>query len=197
MADRHGTAARITAAMVWCAIWTVATLLVATAGLGITYNSSASVPVGLYRVRPLRGDPARGQIVGVCLTRAAAALARERGYVHPQGLEPWVYGARCGTGLAVIGKPVAAVPGDTIRVEQGGVSVNGTRLRNSSILSRDRSGRELPHAAWGSRVLGAGEYWIQSTYSANSFDSRIYGPVYREQIIDLRAPLLDVRVTTR
>ena len=191
--NRARVADRLTRAMVTAATWTVALALVATAGAGITYNSSESVPVGLYRVRPLRGDPGRGQVVGVCLTRAAAVLARDRGYVHPQGLEPWVYGARCGTGLAVIGKPVAAVPGDTVRVTPSGIFVNGSPLPNGTILTEDRSGRQLPRLAWGARVLGPGEFWIQSPYTNRSFDSRIYGPVYREQMIDLRVPLLTSR----
>ena len=175
--------------MVTAATWGVALALAATAGVGITYNSSESVPVGLYRVRPLRGDPARGQVVGVCLTRAAAVLARDRGYVYPQGLEPWVYGARCGTGLAVIGKPIAGVPGDTVEVSRRGILVNGARLPNGAILPLDRAGRQLPHAAWGVRVLGPGEFWIQSPNTSHSYDSRVYGPIYREQIVDRRVPL--------
>ena len=189
-AERAGLADRVTRAMVTAATWAVALALAATAGVGITYNSSESVPVGLYRVRPLQGDPERGQVVGVCLTRGAAVLARERGYVHPEGLEPWVYGARCGSGLAVIGKPVAAVPGDTVRVTASRIFVNGSPLPNSAILTEDRSGRQLPRPAAGTRVLGPGEFWIQSPYTTRSFDSRIYGPVYREQIVDRRVPLL-------
>lgn len=188
--NRARMADRLTRAMVTAATWTVALALAGTAGAGITYNSSESVPVGLYRVRPLRGDPARGQVVGVCLTRGAAVLARDRGYVHPQGLEPWVYGARCGSELAVIGKPVAAVPGDTVEVTTSGVYVNGSPLPKGTILSEDRSGRQLPRAVPRMRVLGSGEFWIQSPYTTRSFDSRVYGPVYREQMVDLRVPLL-------
>jgi conjugative transfer signal peptidase TraF len=186
----RGAADRVTRAMVRIAVAAVALTFVATAGMGLTYNSTESVPVGVYRVRPLRGDPHHGDVVGVCLTRSAASLARERGYVHPQGLEPWVYGARCGTGLAVIGKPIAGVPGDTVYVSRAGVFVNGRPLANGSILLRDRAGRQLPHAEWGVRVLGPGEFWIQSSFTSRSYDSRIYGPVYREQIVDRRVPLL-------
>lgn len=191
--DRAGVADRLTRAMVAAATWTVALVLVATAGAGITYNSSDSVPVGVYRVRPLRGDPERGQVVGVCLTRAAAVLARDRGYVHPQGLEPWVYGARCGSGLAVIGKPVAAVPGDTVQVTAMGILVNGIPLPNGALLAEDRGGRPIPSPSRGARVLGPAEFWVQSPYTTHSFDSRIYGPVYREQMVDIRVPVLTFR----
>lgn len=188
--DGRCTADRLTRAMLRAAISLVASALVATAGRGLTYNSSESVPVGVYRVRPLQGDPGRGEVVGVCLTRGAAALARERGYVHPQGLEPWVYGARCASGLAVIGKPVAAVPGDTVEVSPRGVFVNGAPLPNGSILLHDRAGRKLPHAPGRVRVLGPGEFWIQSPFTMRSFDSRIFGPVYREQIVDRRVAVM-------
>lgn len=184
--DGSRAADAITRAMLRAATCIVALALGATAGLGLTYNSSDSLPAGVYRIRPLRGDPERGDVVGVCLTRGAAALARARGYVHPQGLEPWVYGARCGTGLAVIGKPVAGVPGDTVEVTGSGVFVNGSALPNGSILLHDRAGRELPHAAPRMRVLGPGEFWIQSPHTAHSYDSRIFGPIYREQMIDRR-----------
>jgi hypothetical protein len=42
-------------------------------------------------------------------------------------------------------------------------------------------------------VLGSGEFWIQSPYTTHSFDISNYGPVYREQMVDLRAPLLTTR----
>jgi conjugative transfer signal peptidase TraF len=179
------------------AVFCVAGLLAATAGMGVTYNSTSSLPRGLYRIRPLSGDPARGTVVGVCLTRGGASLGRERKYVYPEGLEPWVYGTRCGAGLAVIGKPVAGVPGDTVEVSPRGVRVNGIPLRNGRVRKHDSRGRALPHERWGVRVLRAGEFWIQSEFSALSYDSRIFGPVYREQIVDQRVPLLTERARTK
>lgn len=160
-------------------------LLAASAGLGLTYNSTPSLPRGVYQIRPLHGAPHRGQVVGFCLSGEAARLALARGYVHPQGLEPVVYGTRCPSGAGVIGKPVAGLPGDTIVVGRAGVAVNGRPLRASRVSDRDRAGRTLP-AAWGRRVLGAGEYWLQSEFAPNSYDSRIFGAVRREDILDRR-----------
>lgn len=165
-------------------------LLTATAGLGITYNTSASLPAGLYRIRPLAGDPARGEVVGVCLTREAASIARERRYVYPEGLHPWVYGTRCGVGLAVIGKPVAGIPGDTVEVSPRGITVNGMALPNGFLRTQDSRGRALPHARLGTRVLGPGEFWLHSPYTPLSYDSRVFGPIYREQMVDRRVPIL-------
>ena len=176
--------------MVKAATIAVGLAMTATAGIGITYNSSGSVPVGLYRIRPLRGEPARGDVVGVCLSGAAAELARRRGYVHTEGLEPWIYGVRCAGGLTVIGKPVAGVPSDTVEVRPDGVFINGRRLPNGLTPSRDRMGRPIPHPARGTRILGRDEFWIQSPYTARSYDSRIFGPIRRSQIVDRRVPLL-------
>lgn len=156
----------------------------------LTWNGTASLPVGIYRVRALAGSPERGDVVGFCLEGAVARLALARGYVHRQGLEPYVYAVRCAAGVGVVGKPVAGVPGDTVEVRREGVWINGVRLVGSGVRERDRAGRALPHPRWGRRVLGPGEFWLQSTWSARSFDSRYYGPVRRGQIRDRRRAIL-------
>jgi conjugative transfer signal peptidase TraF len=168
----------------------IGALLIATAGFRLTYNSSASLPLGVYRIHPLKRDPRRGDIVGVCLEGETARMALARGYVHPQGLEPLVYGTRCRAGVGIVGKPVAGVPGDTVDVSPNGVRVNGIMLERSRLPIRDRTGRSVPTAPMGRRVLRPGEYWLQSTYALNSFDSRIYGPVERGAILDLRVAVL-------
>jgi conjugative transfer signal peptidase TraF len=188
-ASRWNAAATASGTLLRGSITGLALLLLATAGAGITYNTSGSLPVGLYRIVPLHGDPRRGDVVGVCLGGGAAALALGRGYVHPRGLERWVYGAGCRAPVGVIGKPVAGVPGDTVEIRPEGVRVNGTPLVNGAVLARDHAGRALPHAPWGRRVLGADEFWVQSPYSVRSFDSRVFGPVRRGQIVDRRVAL--------
>lgn len=167
----------------------VALPLVLVYGFRLTYNTTASLPPGVYQVRELRGAPARGDIVGFCLEGDAARLAVSRGYVYREALERYVYGTRCASGAAPIGKPVAGVPGDTVEMRGGGVWINGVPLANGRVLVRDRAGREMPRPRRVRRVLGPDEYWLQSTHSARSFDSRYYGPARREQIIDRRVPV--------
>jgi conjugative transfer signal peptidase TraF len=167
----------------------VAALLVASAGFGITYNSTPSIPVGLYRIRPLEGEPARGDIVGVCLEGEITRLALERGYVHPRGLEHLIYRTWCDAGVAVIGKPVAGVPGDTVEIGGDGVRVNGQLLPCGAAPSHDRHGRSIPRVPSGRFVLGAEEYWLQSALMAHSLDSRVIGVVTLGQIRDRRTPL--------
>lgn len=167
----------------------VAGVLVASAGFGITYNSTPSIPVGLYRIQPLVGDPARGDIVGVCLEGEFARLALERGYVRPRGLEHIVYGTRCEGGVGAIGKPIVGVPGDTVEIGGEGIRINGRLLPCGSAPARDRLGRAVPRVPQGRLVLGEGEYWIQSSLVVRSLDSRVIGVLSRGAIVDRRPPL--------
>lgn len=165
-------------------------ITVATSVFGFTYNSTASLPVGVYRIQQLDRSPRRGEVVGFCLDSAAAHIALQRGYVHPPGLEPVIYGTRCPHGAAVVGKPIAGVPGDTVDVGADGVRINGTLLARSRAATRDRAGRVLQSARRGRTILRTGEYWVQSQYARNSYDSRIYGPVSVNRILDLRVAVL-------
>jgi conjugative transfer signal peptidase TraF len=168
-------------------------LVCATCGFRLTYNTTPSLPVGIYRIGELAGDPRRGDFVGVCLEGETARLALARGYVHRQALEPYVHRVRCPSGTAIIGKPVVGVPGDTVELDRNGVRINGEILPGGAVAARDRRDRPMPHARWGRRILGPEEYWVQSTYSPESFDSRYFGPVERRQIRDRRVPMLVLR----
>lgn len=170
----------------------VAAVLVASAGFGITYNSSPSIPVGLYRIRPLDREPVRGDVVGVCLEGAFARLALERGYVRPRGLEHIVYGTRCDAGVGVIGKPVAGVPGDTVEIRAEGVRIDGRLLPCAAAPPRDRLGRPIPRVPPRRFVLGPGEYWLQSSSMVHSLDSRVIGVVSRGAVRDRRMLLLPI-----
>jgi conjugative transfer signal peptidase TraF len=176
------------------AVWIVAAgaalLITAVYGLRLTYNTTPSLPVGIYRIAKLHDEPRRGDFVGVCLDGETARLALSRGYVNRQGLAPYVSGVRCPSGAAVIGKPVAGVPGDTVDVGAEGTRINGAPLPHGSPVVRDRRGRTMPHAEAGRRILRPGEYWLQSIYSPWSFDSRYFGPVRRQQLLDLRNPVV-------
>jgi conjugative transfer signal peptidase TraF len=168
---------------------TLTVLVIAARGCGLTYNTTASLPAGVYRVTVLSGEPRRGEVVGVCLDGETARLARARGYVHAPGLAPLLHGSSCGAPVAVIGKPVAGVPGDTVEVSDDGVRINGVLLARSRTPPADRAGRTLPRAPRGRSLLGPGEFWVQSQRSAWSLDSRVFGPVPRSRILDRRVPL--------
>lgn len=142
-------------------------LLVAGSLAGFRLNLTASLPVGLYRAAP--GSFVRGSLVLVCLPPQVAAFARARGYV-PRG-------GACPGGVLPVGKPVLALPGDTVTVTATGLRVNGVPVPNSLALATDHRGRPLPRLAPRSQVVRPGTLWVVSGYARTSFDSRYFGPV--------------------
>lgn len=130
-------------------------------------NLTGSLPVGLYVVTD--GQPRRGAVALVCLPATWAEFARSRGYVAERG--------SCPDGATPIGKPVFAVPGDTVSVTEAGLLLNGTVVRNTRPLTSDRRGRALPSLPAGEYVVRPDELWVVSTYSSLSFDSRYFGAV--------------------
>lgn len=137
----------------------------------IIINTSPSAPRGLY-LRVNR-EPAVGMVVDFALPESA------RTYVQ----------ARCGYAGRdwYILKRIAAGPGDRIDTTGQWLIINGQNI--AAIEVTDSAGRPLPH--WrGNRKLGPDEYFVYSGRIANSFDSRYYGPLKREQIAAVRVPLI-------
>lgn len=167
---------RLVSRLTWWVFGLFAFLAVCTLA-GVRLNLSGSLPVALYVVT--HGPPARGAVVLVCLPEAWAELARGRGYV-PNGTS-------CPGGAMPVGKPVFALPGDTVEVTATGLVLHGKHIANTRPLPFDRRGRPLPRLEPGPHVVGAGELWIVSRYSPFSFDSRYFGAV----------PLANVRARVR
>lgn len=148
----------------------VVMLLMVSGISGVRLNLSGSMPIGLYVIDGSAGSiPRRGSIVLVCLPRSVADFAADRGYVP--------HGGACADGTAPVGKPVLAIPGDTVSVTLAGISLNGRLVPNSKSLAVDHRGRPLPQLGRGSYVVNAGEMWLVSQYSPFSFDSRYFGAV--------------------
>jgi conjugative transfer signal peptidase TraF len=145
----------------------------------VRLNLTGSLPVGLYAVT--HGAPARGSLVLVCLPRAVAEFARDRGYV-PRG-------GSCPGGVMPVGKPVFAIPGDTVTVTRGGLLLGGRPAPNSRPLPADRQGRPLAGLPAGRYIVGPGELWVVSGYSGYSFDSRYFGPVPSAGVLARLAPV--------
>ena len=132
----------------------------------IFYNVSRSVPAGWYRVHK-RSEIQRGDTLLLCLPQDTGRYAVRRGYVR-QGT--------CPGGAGRIGKPVLAITGDTVIVEQRGVSINDSLWVWAPAQLRDRLGRPMD-AALGRHVLQLNECFLLSTHSTRSYDSRYFGPV--------------------
>lgn len=134
--------------------------------LPLFYNTTPSLPRGLYVARKADRIGA-GDLVRVCIPPEAASEALARAYLMP---------GSCPSGAAAVGKLVAALEGDTVRVDALGVHVRGRLLPRSAPRARDSRGRSVQWAA-GQLVLGPAECFVVSTLDALSYDSRYFGPV--------------------
>ena len=106
-------------------------------------------------------------LVSACLPSQVAMSALERGYLSE---------GTCPSGVAPVGKVIAALPGDTVDVTDSGSFVNGSLLPGSAPLLHDSKGRAMPRLR-GRFILSAETAWLYSGHSPRSFDSRYYGPV--------------------
>lgn len=121
----------------------------------VMWNTTASVPVGLYRL-----DPARtlrtGDLAVVRPPAEIAALLADRGWLP--------------SGVALV-KPIAAQQGQTVCRHGEVVTVDGAAAARAA--SFDRTGRPLPR--WnGCLVLRPSEIFLLST-EPGSFDGRYLG----------------------
>ena len=139
-------------------------------GLRLALSDSAT-SAGVYQFAPLHGTPAHGELVGACLPASIADIALDRGYAT---VSLW---SACPNGAPPVGKLVLGLPGDTIVVEPGFVTINGRRFANSATGARDSQGRTLTHVPWGIRHVNKGEVWLFGFNDARSWDSRYYGPL--------------------
>ncbi len=128
----------------------------------LTWNASPSVPTGLYGIASV--SPRVGDIALARLRPNVAALAARRGYLRRS---------------AYLLKPVIAIAGDQVCRHGARLRING----QLAALARpaDRLGRPLP--VWhGCRTLVAGQVFLLAD-DPDSFDSRYFGPLDRQQII--------------
>ncbi len=84
-------------------------------------------------------------------------------------------------------KPVVAASGDHVDATSDVLIVNGLPL--APIQTLDSQGRELPR--WKeARILSEVEFFVVSDRVPQSFDSRYFGPIHRDEILAVRRPLI-------
>ena len=136
----------------------------------LIWNASASVPIGLYAVRPA-GALHIGELLVVAPPEPLATFLADRDYL-PKGVP--------------LLKHIAALPGQTVCRAGGSITVDGTAL--GVALDRDHLGRRLP--TWqGCRVVAAGEVFLMNQRSAASLDGRYFGPLPTTTIVGRADPL--------
>jgi len=134
------------------------------------WNASASVPIGLYAIRPA-GTLRVTELVVVRPPAALASFLDARRYL-PKGV-PML-------------KRILALPGQTVCRVDRTITVDGVAMGDA--LANDRSGRVLP--IWrGCRVVAGDEVFLMNWQSEDSFDGRYFGPLSASTIVGRADPL--------
>jgi conjugative transfer signal peptidase TraF len=144
----------------------------------LAWNASASVPIGLYAVRPA-GALRVGQLVFAMPPEPLAAFLAARDYLPER---------------VPLLKHVAALPGQ--QVCRIGVTVTIDGVIAGIALMRDSRHRSLP--AWsGCRTIAAGQVFLMNRSVPDSLDGRYFGPLPVSSIIGSAVPIWTERDQTR
>lgn len=164
------SARRVTLAAMLAGAVLVAAPIVSGHAPRFIWNASASVPIGLYSLAPVRSI-AVGDLVVVLPPDDLAGFLDARGYL-PRGL-PLI-------------KRVLALGGT--RVCRRGSAIIAYDGIYGQALARDTRGRPLPD--WqGCRTLHDGEAFFMNWDSPDSFDSRYVGPLPVTTIVGRAIPV--------
>ena len=150
-----------------------AALLLSTVG-GTTpryiWNASSSVSIGLYRVQPTT----RLTVTELVLVRPPDLLAV---FLDFNGYLP--------IGVPML-KRVLALPGQTVCRNGLAIAVDGIDVGEA----RHCDGRGRPLPSWhGCRVIADGDVFVMNWQSADSLDSRYFGPLPASAVIGKAVPV--------
>jgi conjugative transfer signal peptidase TraF len=159
--------------------WVMSTYF-ATIGVGLSaifhpvpkliWNASASVPVGLYAIRPT-GALYVTELVAVRPPEPLATFLAGRRYLQ--------------TGVPLL-KRILALPGQRVCRSDLTITVDGIAMGDA--LDRDSRGRKLP--VWqGCRTVEGGEVFLMNWQSTDSLDGRYFGVLSASTIIGRADPL--------
>jgi len=138
----------------------------------IMFQITPSLPKGIYWI----GDPSHidtGMLCVLNVPQNVYGMMRTRGWL-PENLKFYLM------------KPILGKKGDLIEVSEAGLFVNGRYL--GPVKHHDSQGLPLP-GSYGKHILKAGEFFVAST-CPNSFDSRYFGTIRREDIKWVAHPLV-------
>ncbi|MDR4513599.1 conjugative transfer signal peptidase TraF [Nitrosomonas sp.] len=146
---------------------------------GFYINTTPSLPVGLYRI--VDEPVSKGAYVAFCPPQSDVFdWAVARGYINP---------GDCPGGYGQLLKCVHAVAGDTVLIDEAGITVNGQWLPNSIPIRADAYGAVLPQYRFNA-VLGESEYLLLSDLNPHSFDARYFGVINHAQIVHVVRPVV-------
>ena len=134
------------------------------------WNASASVPIGLYRLRPTESFHVT-ELVAVQPPEPLATFLDLNGYLP--------------VGVPML-KRILALPGQTVcRI---GLTISVDDIAMGEAQDRDGRGRPLPK--WqGCRVVGDGELFLMNWQSHDSLDGRYFGFLPASAVIGRALPV--------
>ncbi len=136
----------------------------------LVWNASASVPIGLYAIVPVK-RLAVAELLAIDAPDPLAGFLAARGYL-PHGVP--------------LMKHVAALPEQRVCRTDRTITIDGVVIGEA--LIRDSRGRALP--VWqGCRVIAAGEVFVMNRDVGDSLDGRYFGPLPTSSIIGRAIPL--------
>jgi conjugative transfer signal peptidase TraF len=134
------------------------------------WNASNSVPIGLYQVQATTRLTVT-ELVAVQPPDLLAAFLDLNGYLP--------------IGVPML-KRVLALPGQTVCRNGLKIAVDGVDVGEA----RDRDGRNRPLPVWhGCRVIADGDVFVMNWQSADSLDSRYFGPLPASAVIGRAVPV--------
>jgi conjugative transfer signal peptidase TraF len=134
------------------------------------WNASMSVPIGLYRVQPATAL-AVTELVAIKPPDLLAAFLGLNGYLP--------------IGVPML-KRVLALPGQTVCRNGLKIAVDGIDVGEAH--DRDGRGRLLP--VWhGCQIIADGDVFVMNWQSADSLDSRYFGPLPASAVIGRAVPV--------
>ncbi len=134
------------------------------------------MPLGIY-IRdntPIK----RGDLIAFCLTPSEQQLGLNRGYL--------IHGTRCQISEPLI-KKVIAIPHDNVTLTSQHIIVNGNTFDYATRL-KDSKNRLLSPYPRGN-YTNTQSYWVIGTASLQSWDSRYFGPIAKNQMLEKIKPL--------
>ena len=136
----------------------------------LIWNASASLPIGLYSIRPI-GALHNAELVALTPPEPIASFLSHGGYL-PRGVP--------------LMKRVSGLPGQVVC--RNGLSIAIDSIDVGKAQARDRRGRDLP--AWtGCRTIATGEVFLMNPDVPDSLDGRYFGPLPVTSIVGRAAPV--------
>lgn len=132
-------------------------------GIQLLYQSTQSMPTGLYLQYPANNYELKDNVVFYPNLKMESLILK-RGWLNIK--EPLL-------------KRIIAVNGNYVCIKDHMLWVNNKKI--APILAHDRKGKTLPYISF-CRNLVKNEFWVLGVSSPYSFDSRYFGVVMKSQI---------------